>query len=181
MVRHGAGSLRYRGAASAGRPVPQAGQHGHPGAVRRRVRHRSLMSAVTGLRALTLDQLAASFATADDALIEALGAECKRRDRLDRGKRARQADPVTAEWRDSAHAQFVAAEAATRGFMLNRRGRAAAIEPWSLWSGPATRAMAYASYELAEFWSANARLTVSEYRRQIAAGHRIEEDEHERE
>ena len=139
------------------------------------------MPAVTGLRALTLDQIAESFATADDDLIKALGAECKRRDRLDRAKRARQADPIAAEWHLFAHAQYLAAEAATNGFLLNRRGLAAGIEPWSLWSGPARQALAYASYELAEFWSANSRLTVGEYRRQIAAGHRIEADEHERE
>ena len=118
-------------------------------------------------------------ATAAD--LRSVTAECNRRDRLDRAKRARCADPVAAEWHDFAHAQFVAAEAATNGFMLNRRGLAADIEPWSLWSGPATRAMAYASYELAEFWSANARLTVSEYRRQLADSERIQQDERERE
>jgi len=130
---------------------------------------------------MTLDQLAEAFATADDELTGALAAECKRRDRSDRARQARRSDPAAAEWRDMAHAQFVAAEAATNGYMLNRRGVAHAIDPWSLWSGPATRAMAYASWELQEFWSANPRLTVSEYRRQLAAGERIQDDERDRE
>lgn len=131
------------------------------------------------LRSLTLDQLAGGFATADDDQRRAIRAECERRDRADRARRKRRADPVTAEWRDAAHAQMLAAETATNGVLLNRRGIAAGIDPWTLWSGPATRATAYASYELAEFWESSARLTVGEYRRQVSAARRDQEDQRE--
>src|SRR5580658_9140099 len=118
--------------------------------------------AMADLRGLTLDQLAGAYATADDDLRLEITAECERRDRADRRRRARRADPVSAEWREAAHAQMIAAEAATNGVLLSHRGIAAGIDPWSLWSGPATRALAYASWELREFWESrgNARMTV---------------------
>lgn len=138
------------------------------------------MAMVTGLRALTLDELADAFAAADDEQRQAITAECARRDRADRARRARRADPVTAEWRDAAHAQMLAAESACNGVLLNRRGQVAGIDPWSLWSGPEVRATAYASRELAEFWQSSPRLTVSDYRRQVEAAEREQEDERER-
>lgn len=55
--------------------------------------------------------------------------------------------------------QYVQAEAATNGFMLNRRGLEAHIEPRSLFTGPESRARKYASEELLEYWEHNPRPT----------------------
>jgi hypothetical protein len=136
--------------------------------------------AVASLRAAGLDDLAAMMAGADDELRSAILGECDRRDRGDRRRRVRRADAMADDWYLAAHAQYLAAEAATSGYLLNRRGVSAGIEPWSLWSGPERRAMAYASHELREFWQSSARLTVTEYRRQLADALRVQADEHDR-
>jgi hypothetical protein len=55
--------------------------------------------------------------------------------------------------------EWLAAEAQTRGVMLNRRGREAGIEPRSLFTGPEARARKYASEELLNYWEYNPRPT----------------------
>jgi len=52
---------------------------------------------------------------------------------------------------------------ATNGILLNREGRAAGIDSWSLFAGPRARAYRYASDELREWWATNRRLTVTEF------------------
>ena len=136
---------------------------------------------MASLRAIGLDDLAAMIADADDDLRSAILAECERRDRADRRRRVRQQDPIAAEWALAAHAQYLQAVAATNGYLLNSRGRAAGIDEWSLWSGPERRALAFASHELREFWESNSRLTVTEYKRQLADARRVEQDEHDAE
>jgi hypothetical protein len=136
---------------------------------------------MTDLRKLSLEDLAALLGDADDALGAAILRECDRRDRAEHARRARRADPVAAEWRDAARAQYLAAEAACNGYLLNRRGLATGIDPWSLWSGPVRRAMALASWELREFWESNPRLTIGEYRKQLADARRAHDDERDRE
>ncbi len=59
--------------------------------------------------------------------------------------------------------QLEAAEAATRGYLLNRRGRETNIDPTSLFTGPARIAYAYASDELKAFWRAHPRKTQQEF------------------
>ena len=119
------------------------------------------------LRRLTDDQLADIYISGGDAGRLAISREYRRRD-----QRARQsaADKqwwrnVEAEWYDGAYAQYLAAEAATNGYLLNRAGRDAGIDPWSLWTGPSSRAAKYASEELRNWWEAphNRRVTKSEY------------------
>jgi DNA-binding transcriptional ArsR family regulator len=125
------------------------------------------------LRALTDDELRTAFDTGEITL-EALTDECDRRDRAGRSRQARRAGE--GEWREGAHAQFLAAEAETNGYLLSRAGQAAGIDPWSLWSGPEATALKYASEELREFWLANPRMTAAEYDRQRRDGARAERD-----
>ncbi|WP_440063795.1 phage minor capsid protein [Streptosporangium sp. OZ121] len=66
-----------------------------------------------------------------------------------------------AEWLDQ---QYDAAEAATNGVFLNKKGRANEVSDKSLFSGPAARARAYASEELKRWWQDNPRLTLTEFR-----------------
>lgn len=94
---------------------------------------------------------------------KALEAEMNRRDRVDRARKRLRS--LRSEYEDVAHAQFLAAEAATRGNLLNRKGRMAGVDPQSLFSGPERRAHAYASEELLKFWDRHPRVTVTQYLR----------------
>ncbi len=75
---------------------------------------------------------------------------------------------LNTEWRDVIEAQFVAAEEATRGNLLNARGRERQVDAFSLFYGPDVRARAYASEELIAFWSTTPRVTFADY--EAAAG-----------
>lgn len=59
---------------------------------------------------------------------------------------------VRAEYQLHLERQFAAAEDHCNGYLLNDRGRAAGISAFSLFSGPFSRAYAYASEELRDFW-----------------------------
>lgn len=61
---------------------------------------------------------------------------------------------------------YTLAETETNGVMLNRRGKAAGINPWSLFSGTWVRAQAYASEELLDHWVKHPRVTWSQFERQ---------------
>lgn len=63
-------------------------------------------------------------------------------------------------------AAFDRAEEATLGAMLNDRGRARGVDPFSLFMGPEVRALAYASEELIEHWSEYPRVTFAAFERQ---------------
>lgn len=70
------------------------------------------------------------------------------------------------------HHQYLAAENASRGHLLNKRGQAAGIDPMTLFSGPTNRARAYASEELKRFWERNRRSTWTQFRDETAGGFR---------
>jgi hypothetical protein len=65
---------------------------------------------------------------------------------------------------------YVQAEAATNGHMLSPAGRAAGIDPYSLFSGPRSRAAKWASDELKEWWEQNGRPTFTEFKGQMEGG-----------
>lgn len=69
------------------------------------------------------------------------------------------------------HAQYERAHADLRGELLSARGRREHIDPYSLFMGPATRARAYASEELWEWWMEprNGRWTLEEFEEQWCA------------
>lgn len=75
-------------------------------------------------------------------------------------------EQVRQAYYDWVETQFVAAEEATRGNLLNKAGQAAGVDPKSLFSGPASRARKYASEELKRWWQANPRMTLTEFRAQ---------------
>jgi len=74
-----------------------------------------------------------------------------------------------AEYDDTLYALYEAAEEATKGAMLNARGRAKGIDPFSLFMGTETRALAYASEELVEHWESHPRVTFAMFEKQWAA------------
>ncbi|MFC7942676.1 hypothetical protein ACFUPZ_05385 [Microbacterium oxydans] len=70
-----------------------------------------------------------------------------------------------AEYDDTLYAQYLAAEEATNGAMLNARGREKGIDPFTLFMGNETRARAYASEELIEHWETHPRITFARFER----------------
>ncbi len=64
--------------------------------------------------------------------------------------------------------QWLAAEDYTRGNLLNRRARAADVDPRSLFSGPSHVAYARASEDLIRFWEdVSPRVTLAEFTEQV--------------
>ncbi|WP_404959026.1 phage minor capsid protein [Streptomyces sp. 147326] len=59
--------------------------------------------------------------------------------------------------------QYLAAEDACNGYLLNKRAQAAGHSPASLFSGPARIAYSRASDELKEWWAEHGRLTQAEF------------------
>lgn len=125
------------------------------------------------VRDMSDDELLALYATRPRAAL----AECQRRDAAAYAKMHR--DAIRAEWAEGAFALYLQAEAETRGNMLSRKGEAAGIDPWSLFSGPERRVACYASEELRNFFLDHPRVTLAEYTRQRAASLQAQQDEYE--
>lgn len=80
-------------------------------------------------------------------------------------------------YREHCYRQWLAAEDACRGYLLNRRAQAQGVDPESLFSGPAHIAFARASEELKRYWSeADPRLTLAEYTEQLTGERTAEGD-----
>ena len=73
--------------------------------------------------------------------------------RVERGKRREQ------EWRDEVYRQWLHAENATRGVMLNKAGQRADVDERTLFTGPESRVRKYASPELIEWFESHPRPT----------------------
>jgi len=80
---------------------------------------------------------------------------------------ASQWNNLRADYENVKQSQYEQAEQATRGAMLNRRGQAKGIDSYSLFSGNAIRAYAYASEELIEWWQSHPRITFADYEEQM--------------
>jgi hypothetical protein len=63
------------------------------------------------------------------------------------------------EYRDEVYRQWLMAENATNGYMLNKAGKAADIDERSLFTGPESRVKKYASPELYEWFESHPRPT----------------------
>jgi hypothetical protein len=98
-----------------------------------------------------------------DRCREALEKELNRRDRVDAARRATgQRNKARAQERHEHVAREIdAAEAATRGSLVNARGRALGISERSLFTGSEDRAMRYASRELINYWQEHPRPTAA--------------------
>jgi hypothetical protein len=77
--------------------------------------------------------------------------------RSERARRRRQ--DAEQAYRDEVYRQWLAAEAATNGFMLNQAGRRSGIDERSLFGGPESRVRKYASPELIEWFQSHPRPT----------------------
>jgi hypothetical protein len=125
------------------------------------------------LRNASEDDLAEHYARCPDgrpACRDQVLAELHRRDVLDERRQARQ-QARTRRWSDrralrdtELERTWLDAERATKGNMLNRRGREAGIDERSLFRGPESRARKYASEELLNYWEDNPRPTEAYFR-----------------
>jgi hypothetical protein len=128
----------------------------------------------TADEAIRVDRLVAGGRDYDEAYAEVMGID------PDEMRRAQAAMAVTGVMRPSDrmirdhYADFVYrqeqdAEAATNGYLLNKAGKAAGVDPSSLFSGDPDRAYRYASEELLRFWGepGNERKTYSEYKAEL--------------
>jgi hypothetical protein len=114
-----------------------------------------------------------------------IAAEIDRRDESEKRAAARQArarerrQAREQEYRDEVYRQWLTAEAETKGYMLNKAGRAAGIDERSLFTGPESRVAKYASRELLDFFDTHPRPTRASFlgsayeRRAHLAGRRI--------
>lgn len=73
---------------------------------------------------------------------------------------------VREEYEDVFWMQYEAAELATNGRLLNRRGMKAGVDPVQLFRSNALYRQAYASEELLDFWRERPHLTFTSYERQ---------------
>lgn len=69
-----------------------------------------------------------------------------------RRKGERRRDTLRRMFAEHVYVQWLDAEQQTRGNLLSPAGRAAGVDPVSLWSGTAARARKYASEELKRWW-----------------------------
>lgn len=74
------------------------------------------------------------------------------------GRRNRQA-----AYRDWLESEWIKAEEATRGHMVNKRGRAKGIDGRALWTANQQTRNAYASEELKGYWDSHPVLTAAEF------------------
>ena len=102
------------------------------------------------LAAMTDDELSEAFA-ADMITLGQLETECDRRDKANKIRASSRERNGT--WEAAAYANYLAADADTRGNLLSEAGRRTGREPWPmLWEGSEERARRYASEDLERFW-----------------------------
>lgn len=66
-------------------------------------------------------------------------------------------------YRDFTYGSYISAEDATNGQLLNPQGRAAGIDPHTLFSGPESRVRKYASDELKQWFDQNGRVLFEQH------------------
>lgn len=137
------------------------------------------MNAARNLKSLTDEELAESYATAGtDEDIAAVLAELEHRERktaktlVDKARWA----AVYEAWELFAHAQYLTAEEECRGNLVRKEYLSEITSGWELWTGSERWARERATEELREFWDANTRMTVSEFREMRRAANRAERE-----
>lgn len=132
-------------------------------------------------RGRAVDRLVAEGASFAEAYAEVHGldvAELSRQERMQlvdgqRRPGERRDTTIRRMYAEATYLEWLQAEEATRGNLLNRAGRAKGIDPVSLWSGPSARARKYASDELKQWWEDHGgRRTLTQYRAQFTGDRR---------
>jgi hypothetical protein len=107
-----------------------------------------------------------------DAFEEVYGGNAEQIRREERGTAVDRRDGETVDaavrraYDTDTYDRWLRAETDLRGHLLSPRGRAAGVDPLTLFSGTAARARAYASEDLLRWWADNGRVTFAEFRTQ---------------
>lgn len=127
------------------------------------------------LRAMSDEEIRKNFRWDNEVEAAVFLGELDRRDQADARRKntvQRRKDKAARENEEhqlAIEAAYRSADQATRGHMLSPAGRAAGVDPRSLFSGSGARARKYASEELRGFWDDHGgRMTLAEYRRHLA-------------
>lgn len=75
---------------------------------------------------------------------------------------------MKSDYDEAVEAQIRRAEAATNGALVSHAGRERGVSAESLFTGPETRAMKYASDELLAFWAIHPRIRLDDFEEQWA-------------
>jgi hypothetical protein len=125
----------------------------------------------TYLRSLSEDDLVAELQqyqrysdTHEAGFLQIIAEDTRRAESAERAaaRKERAADKrrrASEEHRDEVYRQWLAAENATNGYMLNAAGKAAGIDERTLFTGSGARVNKYASPELREYFAAHGRPT----------------------
>lgn len=107
------------------------------------------------------------------AAFKAITRELTRRENVQAARNRRRGK--SDNYREYLEAEWVNAETATNGYMLNRRGLARGIDPRSLWTANDRTRAAYASDELRQYWAKHPPVTRAEHDhgRTAAKRHRL--------
>lgn len=112
-----------------------------------------------------VDELLQAGVSYEDAYREAYGRAGDDQDDDDRRPGESREQARRRQFSELTALRVLQAESACRGYLLNKAGQAAGVDPVSLFSGPDARARKYASEELLRWWESNGgRQTYAEYR-----------------
>lgn len=89
---------------------------------------------------------------------------------IERRPGEKSAAAVRRSYDEFTHVNYLQAEKATRGNMLNKRGKTDGVDPLTLFTGPVSRARRYASEELMRWWSTNGRMNLTQFRAEVLGG-----------
>lgn len=108
-----------------------------------------------------LDLYNEATASNDPKAVAFVGKELEKRDRQMAGYRGTgyTREQLRGMYAEYVEHEFLAAEAAANGFLLNEEGRRAGISPRSLFTGTEARARKYASDDLLWYWADSPRLS----------------------
>jgi hypothetical protein len=124
------------------------------------------------------ERLLAEGASPESAFADAYGVG-EERQRVDAAMQQLRANGYTGKgfrdlsgqaFQEEADRMFWVAEGKTNGYMLNRDGLKAGVDPRSLFTGPESRARKYASRELLDFWQQYGRVTADDFRAGLLGG-----------
>lgn len=108
---------------------------------------------------------------ADEEVLRQLRAEAAERDaarrELDKKARRRPStvdEQLRSDYETYVEMEWLKAEDECAGVLLNKTGRAAGVDPRTLWQGTTARARKYASEELKTFWQRHGRINFATFR-----------------
>ena len=73
---------------------------------------------------------------------------------------------MKADYEDALNQSITEADEACHGYLVNKAGKAEGITARDLFTGPASRAVKYATRELFDYWQTHPRITLAHFERE---------------